>query len=263
MTRALIAEDEPLLADALRLELAQAWPELTVVAQVGDGAAAVEAARTLRPEVAFLDIRMPGMSGLDAARVLAEDWDAPEPPPLLVFVTAYDAHAVQAFELAAVDYLLKPVAPTRLAETVARVQRALSRRGPDSLAALAAQLGPLLDRLEAPAPRAPAPLRHLQASVGQQVRLIPLDTVCYLQATDKYVTVVTAEGEALLRTSLASLAPRLDAARFVRVHRGTLVNLDHVHAATRDEAGRTWLALRGRPERVAVSRVYAEHFRPM
>lgn len=261
MTRAVIAEDEPLLADALRAELARAWPALAVVAQVGDGAAALEAARTLHPDIVFLDIRMPGMTGLQAAQALVEDWDAAQPPPLLVFVTAYDAHAVQAFELAAVDYLLKPVTPERLDLMVRRAQQALASRGPASLAALAARLGPLISQLDARP--AASPLRHLQAGVGSQVRLIPLDDVCYLQATDKYVNVVTAEGEALLRSSLASLVPRLDAERFVRVHRSTVVNLDQTASAERDDAGRVWLRLRTRAERLAVSRIYAERFKAM
>jgi len=261
MTRAVIAEDEPLLADALRAELASAWPDLAIVAQVGDGTSALHAARTLQPDILFLDIRMPALSGLEAAQALVEDWDLAAPPPLVVFVTAYDAHAVQAFELAAIDYLLKPVTAERLGQTVQRARQALAARGPDSLAALAARLGPLLGQLE-PRPEA-APLRHLQAGVGTQVRLIPIDAVCYLQATDKYVNVVTAEGEALLRSSLASLVPRLDATRFVRVHRSTVVNLDEVAAAERDETGRTWLRLRSRPDRLAVSRIYAEQFKAM
>lgn len=261
--RALIAEDEPLLAQALRADLAAAWPDLEIVALAGDGQHALQLLLRLRPDIAFLDIRMPGMSGLEVAQAMAEDWPDDTLPPWLVFVTAYDRHAVEAFELAALDYLLKPVSRERLALTVARLRQKLSLApAPDALALLAQTLGPALERLQRPTEPQPEPLRVLHAGTGNSVRLIPLDEVIYLQATDKYVTVVGTQCEGLLRSSLSTLAPRLDA-RFTRVHRGTLVNMDYVQSADRAENGKLWLVLRGRDERLLVSRLYTHLFRPM
>ncbi len=265
--RALIAEDEPLLAQALQADLAKAWPELVIAAIAPNGEDALQALLGLRPEIAFLDIRMPGLSGLEVAQAMLEDWPDDAALPLLVFVTAYDMHAVEAFELAAVDYLLKPVRRERLALTVSRLQQKLAARSPpaSALSNLAAVLGPLLGQLQhsdAGGPAAPEPLRLLSASVGNSVRLIPVTEVIYLQATDKYVNVVCAQTEALLRTSLSALAPRLDE-RFAQIHRGTIVNLDHVQSAERDETGKLRLTLRARNERLLVSRLYADRFRPM
>lgn len=261
---AIIAEDEPVLASALAGALATAWPELVIDAVSGDGDSALQAMLRHQPDVAFLDIRMPGMSGLDVAQAVAEDWPHVEAPPLLVFVTAYDMHAVQAFDLAAADYLVKPVRPDRLALAVSRLQEKLARRLPreEGLARLASALVPLLGQLERPLSAQQKPLRTLTAGVGNSVRMIPVDEVTYLQATDKYVNVVCAQSEALLRTSLSTLAPQLDD-RFRRIHRGTIVNMDHVEAAVRDDSGRLRLSLRSRPERLLVSRVHADLFRPM
>lgn len=265
--RALIAEDEPLLAQALQADLAKTWPELVIAAIAPNGEDALQALLGLRPEIAFLDIRMPGLSGLEVAQAMLEDWPDDAALPLLVFVTAYDMHAVEAFELAAVDYLLKPVRRERLALTVSRLQQKLAARSPpaSALSDLAAVLGPLLGQLQHPdagGSAAPEPLRLLNASVGNSVRLIPVTEVIYLQATDKYVNVVCAQAEALLRTSLSALAPRLDE-RFAQIHRGTIVNLDHVQSAQRDETGKLRLTLRARSERLLVSRLYVDKFRPM
>lgn len=261
---AIIAEDEPVLASALAGSLATVWPELVIDAILGDGDSALQAMLQYQPDVAFLDIRMPGMSGLEVAQAVAEDWPHGKAPPLLVFVTAYDMHAVQAFDLAAADYLVKPVRPDRLALTVSRLGQKLAQRLPreESLVRLASALAPLLGQLDRPPSAQQKPLRTLAAGAGNSVRMIPVDEVIYLQATDKYVNAVCAASEALLRTSLSTLAPQLDD-RFRRIHRGTIVNMDHVEAAVRDDTGRLRLCLRSRPERLLVSRVHADLFRPM
>lgn len=259
---ALIAEDEPLLAQALQAELARAWPGLGVVAVVGDGASAVREALTRRPGVLFLDIRMPGMDGLEAAAQLADEWPQEEPFPALVFVTAYDQYAVQAFEAQAVDYLLKPVQPARLARTVARVQEALGRRAGNG-GGLDAAVEQLRHLLAPAAPAAAAPLRMIQAGVGSGIRMVPIDEVLAFEAADKYVRVLTAGHEYLIRTPLKDLQPQLDPAEFWQVHRGTVVRACAIEAVTRDEAGRLNLALRGRPERWGVSRLYAHRFKAM
>jgi DNA-binding LytR/AlgR family response regulator len=264
--RALIAEDEPLLAAALQQALAQAWPELQVQATVGDGLSAVRQALALRPEVLFFDIRMPGQSGLDAAAELADAWPADQPFPALVFVTAYDQYAVQAFEAQAVDYLLKPVQAARLQKTVQKLQLALTRQAPAAinLEATLAQLRNLMAApgLAAPAPPS-APLTVIQASSGNQIHLVPVAEVLYLEAADKYVRVLTAGREYLIRTPLKELATQLDAHEFWQVHRGTLVRASAIASVTRDEAGRLHLALRQRPETLAVSRLYAHLFKAM
>jgi DNA-binding LytR/AlgR family response regulator len=267
---ALIAEDEPLLAENLRAELARLWPGLEIVAMAPHGQAAVDAALRLRPQVLFLDIRMPGMSGLEAAQALAEDWpeDAADgeaaPFPLLVFVTAYDQYALQAFERAALDYVLKPVQPERLAQTCTRLQAALAqrRKGSNKPADAVDQLRQLLGTLGLqPASPAPAPLRLLQVSVGSSIVMVPVDEVIYFEAADKYVRVLTADQEYLVRASLRELLPQLDGTRFWQVHRSLVVRAEAIERALRDEAGRLTLALRQRPERLGVSRMYAHLFR--
>ncbi|GAA5236821.1 response regulator transcription factor [Verticiella sediminum] len=257
--RGLIAEDEPLLAQALHAQLAQAWPELEILPHATDGYAALEELEARRPDVAFLDIRMPGLTGLEVARVVLEDWPEGTPAPLLVFVTAYDAHAVEAFELAAADYLLKPVTADRLRACVERLRGRLHAREGIDLAALAQRLSPLL----APAAAAQAPLRYLQAGTPQGVRMLRTDTLYYLRAADKYVIACGDEGEALLRTSLGALEAQLDPARFLRIHRNTIVNLDYVTQAERDARGQVRLHLRGSPETLVVSRLHQERFKAM
>jgi len=264
---ALIAEDEPLLAAALQAELARAWPELRIVAQVGDGVSAVQQALALRPQLLFLDIRMPGMTGLEAAAELAEQWPAGgEPFPALVFVTAYDQYAVQAFEAQAVDYVLKPVVPERLARTVERVQNLLkSRQSPPPQADTSLDLA--LDQLRAlltPAtPPVAPPLRVIQAGLGNSIRLVPVDQVLCFEAADKYVRVLTEDAELLIRTPLKDLLPQLDDSVFWQVHRGTVVRATAIRSVHRDEAGRHSLELTGLKDRVPVSRLYASRFRAM
>jgi len=271
---ALIAEDEPLLADELARTLAAAWPELRVVARVDDGPAAVEAALREKPDVLFLDIRMPGCSGLEAAQAIAEDWPDDTPAPLVVFVTAYERHALEAFDHAAVDYLLKPVDGGRVARTVARVRSLLdARRGerrerPDTdpsgdgsawqrLLASPDAMRALLGATATPR------LETIAAGSGSAVHLVPVNDVVYFEAADKYVRVLTADREHLIRTSLRELLPQLDPARFWQVHRGTVVRADAIERAERDDAGKVTLVLRERRERLVVSRLYAHRFRPM
>jgi DNA-binding LytR/AlgR family response regulator len=272
---ALIAEDEPLLADALQAELAALWPELRIVARAGDGLQALEQALALQPQLCFLDIRMPGQSGLDAAQALAEDWPGDGAPfPLLVFVTAYDQYAIDAFSAQAVDYLLKPVEPRRLAQCVQRLQQQLAHRQPQPAApitdAALGQLRGLLSALGATGgaggtlpQAAPPKLEVIQASIGPTVHLIPIDDVIYFEAADKYVRVVTAERDYLIRMALRELLPQLDAQRFWQVHRGTIVQARRILTAQRDETGKVTLTLRGRPETLTASRLYASLFKAM
>jgi DNA-binding LytR/AlgR family response regulator len=248
--KALIADDEPLLAIALKSALAEAWPELEIAAVVPNGLQAVEAAERLKPEVAFLDIQMPGMTGLEAAEEIVERMG--DAQPAIVFVTAYDEHALKAFELAAADYVLKPVTVERLARTVERLKH--RRSDPD----LAAQLRQLLA-----VPRAAQPLTQIRAGTGNTVRMIPLEEVCYFQSSDKYTTVVTPGAEVLLRMPLKDLVGQLPGGRFQQIHRGTVVNLADIAAAVRDETGRVSLQLRRRKERLPVSRVYSDLFKAM
>ena len=281
--RALIAEDEPLLAAALQQDLTRAWPELQVVAVVGDGRSAVRQALALRPDVLFFDIRMPGQSGIEAAAELADAWPDDQPFPALVFATAYDQYAVQAFEAQAVDYLLKPIQADRLARTVAKVQGLLAQRASvvaatsapsavlpsPELEATMAQLRALLSApgvgiAPAAAPAAAATrLSVIQASHGTQIHMVPVAEVVYFEAADKYVRVLTAEREYLIRTALKELIEQLDPQEFWQVHRSTLVRATHIATVTRDEAGKQHISLRGRPEQLPVSRLYAHLFKAM
>ena len=281
MTTALIAEDEPLLAAALRAELARAWPDLQVVATVGDGASAVAKALALQPDVLFFDIQMPGMTGLEAAAELLDAWPleaGSKPFPALVFVTAYDQYAVAAFEAQAIDYLLKPVQPARLLKTIQKVQLAQQIRAQAAIKNIVntdGQLEQTLTQLHAVtsallAARAPAnalpPLQVIsaaQAGLPSVTRLVPIADVLYFEAADKYMRVLTADAEYLIRTPLKELIPQLDANEFWQVHRGTLVRASAVHAAVRDANGKFSLALAGRPEKLPVSRLYAHLFKAM
>lgn len=272
MPTALIAEDEALLAADLRAGLQRLWPQLQVVATATHGQAAVEEALARLPDVLFLDIRMPGMTGLEAAQALAEDWpdDPAHPFPLIVFVTAYDQYALQAFERSAVDYLLKPVADDRLAQACTRLRGLLKQR--DSGDAGAPQVDAMLQQLralignggvEAPAPAARGSLRVIQAGAGNAIHLVPVDEVLYFESADKYVRVVTAEREHLIRTSLRELQPQLDPQRFWQIHRGTVVRCDAIATAVRNETGKLTLSLRGHGDKLVVSRLYAHRFKPM
>jgi DNA-binding LytR/AlgR family response regulator len=254
-TRAIIADDEPRLALHLRERLEALWPELVIAGIAANGAEAQALIAQEDPDIAFLDIRMPGSSGLEVAQ-------AADRALHVVFVTAFDQYAVDAFDRAAVDYLLKPVDDARLVRTIERLRERLTQTHDG------AQMRSALDTLSrlvpALAPRAsPERLAWIRASVGPQVRLIAVDDVCYFQANDKYTSVFTKDGEALIRTPLRELAEGLDPSRFWQVHRGTIVNLAHVAATSRDLAGRISLALKTRPEALAVSRAFAHRFRQM
>jgi DNA-binding LytR/AlgR family response regulator len=205
----------------------------------------------LTPDIAFLDIRMPGLSGLDAAK------SAPS-ACRVVFVTAHDEHAIAAFEQAAADYLLKPVSDARLEKCIARLQQTMQHAMPPQTDTLLARLQGLLA-----ATAKPEPLRWLRAQVGQDIRLIAVADVCFFQASDKYTSAVTRDGEYLLRTSLKELATQIDPDAFWQIHRGTLVNVQQIKAAKRDLFGRLALTLRERPETLVVSRSYAHLFRQM
>ena len=274
---ALIAEDEPLLAQALKAELATAWPELQVLATTGDGRGAVREALRLLPQVLFFDIRMPGLDGLGAAAELADSWPTDEAPmPQLVFVTAYDEYAARAFETRAIDYVLKPVQPERLRKTVLRLQQALAAQQPskplapngadDLLEQTLAQWRQVLAAASGGA-QAPgtAPLRMIAASEagGSTVRMVPIDEVLYFEAADKYIRVLTATHEYLIRTPLKQLLVQLDSEVFWQVHRAVVVRSSAIEAVHRDEAGKLHLDLRGRPEKIPVSRLYGHLFRAM
>ena len=263
---ALIAEDESLLRAELQTGLARIWPALRIIASVAHGAAAVEQALALRPQVLFLDIRMPGMSGLEAAQALAEDWPEGVAFPLIVFVTAYDQYALQAFEHAAFDYVVKPVQADRLVRTCSRLQAALAARAksPPALDETLAQLREVLAATGVGEPAAGAPrLSVVQAGVGTAIHLVPIDEVIYFEAADKYVRVITAEREHLIRTSLRELLPQLDPQRFWQVHRGTVVRADAIATAVREESGKLTLSLRGSTDKLVASRLYAHLFRAM
>jgi DNA-binding LytR/AlgR family response regulator len=259
--RALIAEDEPVLAAVLAKSLQRLWPELDIVAMCPNGIDALEKAQTLKPDVLFVDIKMPGKTGLEAVEELTETWDPARPFPQIVFVTAYDDYALAAFEHAAADYVLKPVNDARLGKTVDRLRKRLAATpaGGD-LSDLLAQMRALLPGAAAPAPDK---LSVIRAAVGSEVRMIPVADVVFFEALDKYVNVVTAGGEALIRTSLKELLPQLDDKVFWQVHRGTIVNASCVLSSTRDEMGKITLNLRTRPEKLRVSPLYAHLFRQM
>ena len=248
-----VAEDEALLRSSLLEQLRRAWPGLRVVAECDDGASALEAIAEHRPEVAFLDIRMPGLSGLEVATAAAEA----SPGTRIVFVTAYDQYAIDAFERGAIDYLLKPISAERLDATVQRLQ---ARGGSDAvaLAALLERIGPVGPRVDAP-----PPLTWLTASAGRETRLVLVDEVAYFRADNKYTTVVTAEGEALLRTPIRELLEVLDPAMFKQIHRSTIVNLRAIAGITRDDSGRGTVRLKSRPETLAVSQTFMPLFRHM
>ena len=274
---ALIAEDEPLLAQALQAELARAWPGLRVLATVGDGVSAVARALELQPDVLFFDIRMPGLSGLEAAAELADAWPARQPAskpfPALVFVTAYDQYAVQAFEAQAVDYLLKPVQAARLQKTVQKLQFAhmhRAQRAINSEASMEQTLNQLRALLAAQRPACPVAAPSLQmisatqaGTLGNSVRMVPIAEVLYFEAADKYIRVITPSAEYLIRTPLKDLLPQLDPQTFWQVHRGTVVRASAISTVVRDENGRLTLSLHGNLEKLAVSRLYSHLFRAM
>jgi DNA-binding LytR/AlgR family response regulator len=251
-----VAEDEQLFREALLALLREEWPELQILAACEDGGAALEAIGEHKPDVAFLDIRMPGLTGLEVAAATAEV----SPATQIVFVTAYDQYAIQAFERGAVDYLQKPIARERLVGALARVRGRLGQDGGQgaTLVALIKELGAAL-----PPKPAEAPLVWLTASAGKETRLIMVDDVAYFQSDHKYTTVMTAQGEALLRTPLHELLAKLDPNHFKQIHRSTIVNLRMVAAVVRDDSGRGTMRLKNRPETLPVSLTFMPLFRNM
>ena len=256
MFECVVAEDEELLRTSLLLQLGEVWPGLRIVAECEDGASALEAIAEHKPDVAFLDIRMPGLTGIEVAAALSEV----SPRTQVVFVTAYDQYAMDAFEQGAVDYLLKPVARDRLQATVQRLQARVAAGRPDP-----ATLDALLQHLaRRPAePEAAPPLAWITANSGRETRLIMLDEVAYFRADSKYTVVVTAEGEALLRTPLKELLEALDPRQFRQVHRSTIVNLKAVASVVRDDSGKGTLRLKGRSETLPVSVPFMALFKGM
>ena len=275
--RALIAEDEPILAAALAHALRRLWPELDIVATCPNGVEALRQGLALQPDILFLDIKMPGKTGLEAAEELAEQWPDGVAFPHIVFVTAYDEYALAAFEHAAADYVLKPVNDARLGKTVERLRQRLrdSAGGTATAAATVApataaitasagddNLARLLAQLQAMVPPAPR-LQMIRAAVGNSVRMIALADVVYFEALDKYINVVCQDSEALIRTSLKELLPQLDPQQFWQIHRGTIVNASAIATAVRDEAGKLSLTLRQHPAQLRVSPLDAHLFRQM
>jgi DNA-binding LytR/AlgR family response regulator len=247
---ALIAEDETPLRDALRAMLGIAWPELEIVAECEDGIAAMEAIAGHRPDVCFLDIRMPGVSGLDVARAAAAA------KAQVVFTTAYDEYAVRAFEAGAADYLLKPIQPARLARAIERLRERLATRADIADAdidLLEARLKPTGTRL----------IRWISAAVGDSVRMLGIDEVLFFQAQDKYVRVVTADGEAIIRTPIKDILAGLDPDIFWQVHRGTVVRVSAIDRVRRDDLGKSVLSLRGRSDALPVRAAFLHRFKGM
>jgi DNA-binding LytR/AlgR family response regulator len=259
--RALIAEDEPILAAALTHALRRLWPELEIVATCANGVEALQQGLARLPDILFLDIKMPGKTGLEAAEEMAEQWPETHPFPHIVFVTAYDEYALNAFEHAAADYVLKPVNDVRLGKTVERLRQRLRV---DNIVPPATDdnLARLLTQLQAMTPPAPR-LQMIRAAVGNSVRMIPMADVVYFEALDKYINVVCHDGEALIRTSLKELLPQLDPQQFWQIHRGTIVNASAIASAVRDEMGKLSLTLRQHPAQLRVSPLYAHLFRQM
>ncbi len=247
MTRVLIADDEEAPREQLRSALQQAWPDADVVAVAHNGADAWDAFLEYEPEVCLLDIRMPGLSGIDVARRIGSQAQ-------VVFVTAFDDHALAAFDAGAVDYLLKPVDPERLKQTVQR----LAARKPGTAAG--ADMTALLQQL-AGSIKKPAPLQVLQAAVGREVRLIRADEVVYFESDSRYTRVVHAGGDALIRTPLKELLAQLDEGLFWQVHRSVIVNQRHIQSAVRVDEGQMHLTLRGRSETLPVSRHFQALFK--
>jgi DNA-binding LytR/AlgR family response regulator len=248
---ALVADDEEPMRAQLRARLAAAWPSLRIVAEAANGVEAVELAQQHKPDIAFLDIRMPGMGGIEAARELYDRCH-------IVFVTAYDQYALDAFEQGAMDYLLKPVAAERLATTCERLQRRVAQAPQD----IGTQLAKLTEVLKG-APEKPNYLRWVQAQVGGSLRMISTREILFFQSDEKYTRVQTATAELLIRKTLKELVDELDPDEFWRIHRSTLVRVDAIASVTRDMRGRQMLRVRNHPHELEVSRNHAHLFQQM
>ena len=244
--RALIAEDEPVLRDELVELLGQLWPELEIVARVGDGVAALRALDESHPDLMFLDIQMPGLSGVDVARQVGARCH-------IVFITAYNQYAVSAFDQGAVDYVLKPVTAGRLATAISRLKEKLAAP-PRDLSRLLAQLGNGAGK---------AHLKWINASRGSAVRLITVDEIAYFKADSKYTLVITGEGESVIRKTIKELLEELDPEAFWQIHRSTVVNVNAIDSVVRAMDGRVQVRLKNRKELLPVSETYAHLFRSM
>jgi DNA-binding LytR/AlgR family response regulator len=256
--RAVIADDERLMREQLRARLAEVWPELEIVAEARNGREAVDAVAEHRPDLVFLDIRMPGMTGVEAAREIGDSCH-------VVFITAYSEYAVEAFEQGAVDYVLKPADTERLALTVSRLKKSLCAR-PADLGSLLEKLAARLD-LPAGAPPPAAPksncLQWIQASMGQQIRMIPVAEVLFFTSDEKYTRVQTETYEALIRKPIKELVDELDPEQFWQIHRATIVNVKAIAGITRDLRGRQLVQLKNYPQKLEVSRNYTHLFKQM
>lgn len=250
MPTAILAEDEPILRAQLQAKLAKLWPELEILASVEDGAAALEALEDRAPDFMFLDIQMPEMTGVEVAKHVGVRAH-------VVFVTAYDQYAIQAFETGAVDYILKPYTDERLAVTVERLKAKLASPPPD-LNAIVSQLATQL-RGGAPKER----LQWIKASFGQNLRLIPVADVLFFQSDEKYTRVVTAEAEALIKTPIRELLDGLDPETFWQIHRSAIVNVNAIAGVTRDFRGQAHIKVKGKDETLTVSRIYSHLFKQM
>jgi DNA-binding LytR/AlgR family response regulator len=270
-TTALIADDERLMREQLRARLAEVWPELAIVAEAKNGSEAVELVQQHHPDLVFLDIRMPGMTGVEAARAIAQLPNVDEadeagdgwPGCEIVFITAYDQYAIEAFEQGVVDYVLKPAERERLAVTAERVRQRLALRQTDAAAAPAGMQQLLQTLTRQLNPNAPPPLRWIQASVGQSIQMIAVEDVLFFISDEKYTRVQTATLEALIRKPIKELVDELDAHVFWQIHRSTLINARAIAGVSRDERGRQLVSVRGRPEKLEVSRSYAGLFKGM
>jgi DNA-binding LytR/AlgR family response regulator len=263
---AVIADDERLMREQLRARLAEAWPELQIVAEAKNGAEAVALVDEHRPDLAFLDIRMPGLTGVDAARQIAQlDWPDDRPLPEIVFITAYDQYAVEAFEQGVADYVLKPAERERLQLTVERLKKRLAQRASPEGAEPpgGAPLQQLLHRLAAGMGNAPTYLRWIQATVGSTIQMIPVEEVLFFISDEKYTRVQTAQIEALIRKPIKELVDELDPQAFWQIHRSTLVNASRIAGVSRDLRGRQLVSVKGHPEKLEVSRSYTGLFKGM
>ncbi|HYL88175.1 MAG TPA: LytTR family DNA-binding domain-containing protein [Burkholderiales bacterium] len=254
MPRAVLADDEALMREQLRARLEELWPELEIVSEAKNGEEAIEQVEAHRPEIVFLDIRMPVKTGVQAAREISRlEGRLPE----IVFVTAYDQYAIDAFQQGVIDYVLKPAERERLAVTVERLKKRLAApaASSDTLQQALARLAEKLDP--------PQRLRWIQASVGSQIQMIPIDEVLFFVSDEKYTRVQTAQQEALIRKPIKELIAELDPAQFWQIHRSTLINARAIAGIVRDERGRQLVAIKGRPEKLEVSRSYAHLFKGM
>jgi DNA-binding LytR/AlgR family response regulator len=240
------------MRDQLRLRLGQVWPELDIVGEAKNGDEAIELVDQLKPDFTFLDIRMPGKTGMEAAQVIGNKSH-------IVFVTAYDVHAVEAFERGAVDYVLKPSEPERLAITVERLKSHLNKPGADMNSSVTAMLSQLAEKITAK----PAYLQWIQASIGQDLRMIPVEEILFFRSDEKYTSVQTAKYEALIRKPVRDLAEELDPSLFWQIHRATLVNVNAIEGVTRDLRGRHLVLIKGRTDKLEVSRSFLHLFKQM